>query len=587
MNSIFKKIAIRISILFFVVIVASSIVSIVYLDRSYKENIKNSLLREAQVVESMISSGVDIEHIAYNIDQIMDMRFTILDLSGKVVLDTRVDAALLDNHIDRPEIIAALKNGSGVYVRHSDTLEKDLMYTAIYSKENQLVIRTSQYLEGISEYSADLWAPLISVLVISFLLCLIISLFVSRSITRPIIQIRNDTVRIAQGQYDSIERLRTGDEIEELSDALNDMVESLKSSIADISEKNSRLQAVFKAVPGGILAVDNNEAVIMANPAAREMFSIVGVPEGKHFLEVAKNVKLELIINDAMQTKGVIQKEITITRGMDEIYLQVFAVSVMNNGIAYGVILLAQDITRIKKLESMRSDFVANVSHELKTPLTVISGFIDTLKDTSISAQNAPRFLDIISLESERLTRLIDDVLVLADIENTTNTPINMVDIRTGVEEAVQLLENRAKKKQVDMKIKLPNEPVIVAAEQDRIIQMVINLVDNAIKYTLANGNVAISLTKDASRAVLCVSDTGIGIPKENLPRLFERFYRVDKGRSRALGGTGLGLAIVKHIVNLLNGHITVQSKVGVGTKFHVYLPIGYNSTQENMDNTQ
>lgn len=573
MNSIFKKMAVRISLLYLIVIIISGTVSFVHLDRKYKDNIEQDLLQEAKVIDRIVAASHKLDDVVYSFDKIMDMRVTIVDFEGNVLLDTRADVSQLDNHITRPEIQEALKTGSGVNIRHSDTLKQDLMYAAVYTGDTY-IIRTSLSLEGISEYSAGLWIPLIIVLLISFLLLLVIALSVSRSITNPIIKIKNDTVRISNGQYDYVERLKTGDEIEELSDALNDMVSVLKQNIEGVSERNSRLQAVFRAVPGGILAVDNDDNVIMANPAAKEMFSITGSPEGKHFLEVAKHAKLENVIKDAKNAKGVVQKEITIARGMEEIYLQVFAVSAADHGVEYGVILLAQDITRIRKLENIRSDFAANVSHELKTPLTVISGFIDTLKDETIGRDDAVRFLDIISLESERLTRLIDDVLALSEIENTPAAPNSVVDIRQGTVEAIQLLERKAKKKNVEVTANIPDDEVLIFAENDRIKQMVINLVDNAIKYTPEGGKVTVKINKEDTMALLTVKDTGIGIPEDNIPRLFERFYRVDKSRSRALGGTGLGLAIVKHVVNLLNGHITVKSKVGKGTVFHIYLPL-------------
>lgn len=575
MNRLFKKIALRIGMLFVAVIAVTSCISYIYLNNVYLSRTEESLLSEAKVLAELALDGEDITKTAAAVEEQQGIRFTLIDFTGKVLIDTEADTSQLGNHLDRPEIKQALNTGQGVNIRNSDTLGKELIYVAVSVPPIERVVRLSMPLEGIAAYSKELLTPLILMLAVSFLLCMVISLLISRHITVPIMRMRHDTIRIAGGQYEGLQRLRTGDEIEDLSTALGDMAKALQRNIADITEKNSRLQAVFRAVPGGILAIDNHETVTMVNPAAMDMFSITSSPEGRHFLEVVKHAKLENVICEAMVQRTLIEREIMLRKGMEERYLQVFAVPVVSDGAAFGVILLAQDITRIRKLENMRSEFAANVSHELKTPLTVISGFIDTLKDPGISRQDADRFLDIISLESERLTRLIEDVLALSDIENTLAPPASIVDIRQGVREAAELLQKSAQDKNISLTIELPKNRIPVAADNDRIKQMVINLVDNAIKYTPEGGSVNVSVSREEQLCVIRIRDTGIGIPQEYIPRLFERFYRVDKSRSRALGGTGLGLAIVKHIVSLLGGHITVESTVGTGTMFEVTVPIG------------
>ncbi len=572
MNSLFKKIAYRISILFLAVIVVSTVVSVVYLNRSYVENTRRELQMQAKVYEELLGGG-DISRYADAEDEISGVRTTIIEPSGKVILDTEADVSELENHLGRPEIRQALSNGTGTNIRYSDTLGKELMYVALYSQELELFIRVALPLEGMSVFARGFWLPLVIVLTVSFLLCLAISLLVSRSVVKPIVTLKQYTRSIAKGQYDDIKALKTGDEIEALSTSFEGMALALKRNISDITEKSTRLQAVFKAVPGGIIAIDNEGFVIMANPAATDMFSISSASEGKHYLEAVKHPMLEAVIKEALSTRNVVEKEITLQRGLSEVYLQVFAVSVTNDGEDYGVILLAQDITRVRKLESMRSDFAANVSHELKTPLTVIRGFIETLKDPDMPRQDFERFLDIIGLESERLSRLIDDVLLLSEIEHAQVSPAAVIDIRGPITEAAQLLETKAKEKGIVFTLDICEEKVMAAADMDRIKQMVINLADNAIKYTPDGGSVSVSVYRDSGRGVISVKDTGIGIPKENLPRLFERFYRVDKSRSRSLGGTGLGLAIVKHIVSLLGGHITVRSEPGAGSRFDIYLP--------------
>lgn len=574
MNRLFKKVALRITALFLVVIAAASVFTAVHLDDNYKNETRDSLLQNAKVIESILLKTDDYADTLKTIDKIKDMRITLINYDGEVVFDTRADVSSLENHSNRPEFLAAVKDDAGSNIRYSSTLGQNMMYLAIRSDSLKMVVRVALLLEGVSAYSAELWIPLIVVIVVTFLLCLGIALFISRRITKPIIQLQGDMARIAQGQYNDLKLIRSGDEIEELSQSLHDMAATLKRNFYEITENNSRLEAVFRAVPGGIVAVDNDMHVLMANPAARGMFAMSAAPEGRHFLEVTQHTQLESVIREAAKSQGVVEREMTVVRGLEDITLQVFAVCVFSEGYAYGVILLVQDITRLRKLETLRSDFAANVSHELKTPLTVIRGFTDTLKDSAISRDDADRFIDIISIESERLSRLIDDILLLSDIENSSFVPASVADLRDGVNEALALLESKAKGKQIELAVSMDSKAVMAAAEKDRVKQMAINLIDNAIKYTPSGGRVSVSVTKEDGFGLLRVEDTGIGIPPGNISRLFERFYRVDKSRSRALGGTGLGLAIVKHIVKLFGGHITVSSEVGKGSVFTVSLPL-------------
>ncbi len=579
MNRIFKKIVFRISLLFLIVIIIVSLLTVVYLDRSYKKDVREQLLNIAEVTESFMLYEENNKPALYSIDKAQDARITIIDFNGKVVFDTRANADELENHADRPEVILALKDGSASDIRRSNTLGTDMMYFAYRSDKLQQIIRVALLLDGVAAYSSSIWIPILSILLVAFLVCLGIALFVSRGVTQPIIQLQKETIKIAEGRFGELRSIRTGDEIEALSSALNQMADRLRRNIEAISENSSRLEAVLRAVPGGIIAVDNEMKVIMANPSARSMFAITDKPEGRYFLEVTQNRGLETVIREALQNTNVIERELNISRGMDTLYLQVFAASIFSEGKGYGVILLVQDITHLRKLENLRKDFVANVTHELKTPLTVIRGFVDTLKDPAMPRSDIARFLDIIALESERLTRLINDVLLLSEIENIAESPKTTIDLRDGVQEAVQLLEGAAHEKGLSFVVDIPDVSIEVAADNDRIKQLAINLIDNAVKYTPSGGRVHVSVSAEETMAVLRVEDSGIGIPEANIPRLFERFYRVDTSRSRSLGGTGLGLAIVKHIVSLLDGQITVNSQVGEGSVFTVYLPLTAGKT--------
>ncbi len=574
MNRIFKKIVVRISLLFLVVIVIVSLLTVSYLDGTYKKEVREQLHNIAEVAESFMLYEGDDRPALYSIDKAQDARITIIDFSGDVVFDTRADAEGLENHLDRPEVKLAFKDGIGSDIRRSDTLGADMMYLAYRSDKLQMIVRVALLLNGVSAYSSSIWIPILSMVIAAFLVCLGISLFVSRGVTQPIIQLKQETVKIAEGRYDELGNVRTGDEIEDLSDALIRMAKKLRRNIEAITENSSRLEAVLRAVPGGIIAVDSSMNVIMANPSARSMFSITDKPEGRHFLEVTQNIGLEAVIREALQKPSVVERELRITHGMETLFYQVFAASVFGEGKGYGVILLIQDITHLRKLENLRKDFVANVTHELKTPLTVIRGFVDTLKEPEMPREDIARFLDIIALETERLTRLINDVLLLSEIENIAESPKTETNLTEGIREAVQLLEGAARDKGLELLADISEDSIVVLADKDRVKQLAINLIDNAIKYTPSGGRVRVSVRAEETLAVLCVEDTGIGIPEDNIPRLFERFYRVDTSRSRSLGGTGLGLAIVKHIVSLLDGHITVKSRVGEGSAFIVYLPL-------------
>ncbi len=574
MNRIFKKIVVRISLLFLVVIVIVSLLTVSYLDGTYKREVREQLHNIAEVAESFMLYEGDDKPALYSIDKAQDARITIIDFSGDVIFDTRADAEGLENHLDRPEVMLAFKDGIGSDIRRSDTLGADMMYLAYRSDKLQMIVRVALLLNGVSAYSSSIWIPILSMVIAAFLVCLGISLFVSRGVTQPIIQLKQETVKIAEGRYDELGNVRTGDEIEDLSDALIRMAKKLRRNIEAITENSSRLEAVLRAVPGGIIAVDSSMNVIMANPSARSMFSINDKPEGRHFLEVTQNMGLEAVIREALQKPSVVERELSITHGMETLFYQVFAASVFGEGKGYGVILLIQDITHLRKLENLRKDFVANVTHELKTPLTVIRGFVDTLKEPEMPREDIARFLDIIALETERLTRLINDVLLLSEIENIAESPKTEINLTEGIREAVQLLEGAARDKGLELLADISEDSIVVLADKDRVKQLAINLIDNAIKYTPSGGRVRVSVRAEETLAVLCVEDTGIGIPEDNIPRLFERFYRVDTSRSRSLGGTGLGLAIVKHIVSLLDGHITVNSRVGEGSAFIVYLPL-------------
>ncbi|MBT3318698.1 MAG: hypothetical protein HN389_02875 [Clostridia bacterium] len=573
MNSIYKKIAFKITILFLCILIVAATGAVFHFNYVYRQDTEDNLTRETKMISRLIQSSDDLASLTDYIDSSGDLRFTIIDLSGSVIINTEGYPVEKLDFLSKPEIIDAIELGNGTNTRFVEPMQEARMYVAVLSTKDY-IIRTSAHMRGFQFLAMSVLLPFFIIIIFAVLMCLVVALFVSRSITNPIIKLTNDAMRVSTGDTNDIALDYTGDEFQSLSLAIKNMVSKQNSNIKDLAEKNSQLNAVLEAIPGGVLTFDVDEFVTLANPAAIEMFLFRERGKNDKTLDMQKYAGLKSIVRKAMFASGVVRDEITIEGKSKNILLRVYAVPVHNEGVLYGVIILAEDITQIRRLENMQTVFIANVSHELLTPLTVISGFIETLRTEKVPKDDAYRFLDIIAQESSRLSKLIDEILVLSKLEQESFVASSTLDIRFEVESSVKLLKIEADKKNIDITISVPSEEVLVVTKISRIDQMMINLLSNAIKYNKENGKIIVSLTKKDNKAIITIEDTGIGIGKEDIPRLFERFYRVDKSRTRALGGTGLGLSIVNHIVNIQNGEIDVESKLGVGTKFTITLPL-------------
>jgi two-component system, OmpR family, phosphate regulon sensor histidine kinase PhoR len=350
----------------------------------------------------------------------------------------------------------------------------------------------------------------------------------------------------------------------------------------DLADQQNKLVSILTSMDDGVIVLDKNEKIILMNPAAKRLFEINNDVIGKYFIEAIRNYDFENII----QNKPDEDVEITVNgqlqdKGQTSKNFRIRTTKVVSNDVKHEnelVLLVVQDITKIKALEEMRTDFVANVSHELKTPLTSIKGFAETLKMVD-DKETKDKFLDIINVEAERLTRLINDILTLSEIESKGYSVNRIkININSIIMDVFHIMEPVARNKNIALSYESNDDGsdngLFIQGDKDKFKQMMINLVDNAIKYTNNNGTVKIKTLNEAGDAIILVEDNGIGIPREHISRLFERFYRVDKARSRSMGGTGLGLAIVKHILILFNGSIEVKSEVGKGTTFTIFLPL-------------
>ncbi len=357
------------------------------------------------------------------------------------------------------------------------------------------------------------------------------------------------------------------DEIGNLGKSFNDMANKLQISIKDVTERQNKLEAILKSMDSGVIAIDNSYRVIMINPSAKELFGINEDIIGKKLIHIIRDFELENVFKKN-------RDEFTEIKLLwpSERDLRIRTADIINEGNHIGTVAVVQDITDIKRLENMRSQFVANVSHELKTPLTSIKGFSETLKFVE-DPNKREKFLDIINDEAERLTRLINDILTLSSIELHKEVKNDTIDVSAIIEDVYYLMKNTADNKKIRLEI-LKKKDIYLKGDIDKFKQMLINLVDNGIKYSEEGASVFIGTDIDKDKQIIWVEDTGVGMSKEHLNRIFERFYRVDKARSRVQGGTGLGLAIVKHIVLSLNGSINVESELGKGTKFTVTFPL-------------
>lgn len=414
---------------------------------------------------------------------------------------------------------------------------------------------------------------------ISVFLVLLLSFFVVyrvvREVMEPLRRITEVAQRMAEGDLEQEIRISSRDEIGILAASLNNMARRLKENIDQITEERNKLAAILSSMDEGVLAIDRQGNIILINPVVEKLFRVTAEEAvGRNVIEVIRNYELERLIRKALEEN--IHQAVEMSFLMpDPRIFRVQLVPLRRGEEMAGIVVVLRDISELRRLEQMRSEFVANVSHELRTPLTSIRGFTETLLDGALEDPTVARhFLQIIHDEAERLTRLINDLLSLSALESRRREPNRkLLDWHRLVGEVVSMLAPLVQGKNLEVEVKVAEDLPPVPADRDMMGQMLINLLDNAIKYTPDGGKIKVAVWGEGDNLVLQVADTGIGIPPESLPRIFERFYRADKARSRELGGTGLGLAIVKHIVEAHGGRIEVESRVNGGTSFTVYLP--------------
>ena len=489
-----------------------------------------------------------------------EIRVSIIDKEGQVLYDSLGE--IIDNHVNREEVVEAFDKGVSSLVRFSDTVGKDLVYYATRIDDNT-VIRTSAQMSDTklitSKSSKYFLLIIIGVVVISIVLCEKLV----KIIVQPVRELEEVTKKIANGDLNKRAVIYYNDEIGSLAKTFNEMADMLEIKISDSLDKQNKLEAILESMESGVIAITAAGKVMLINPYAKSLFGIGEDIIGKNISNYIIDHDFLSFIRDVMDIDA---NEIKLFHPFEREIKVKKAPIIGQRGSEIGIVISIQDITDIKRLENMRSQFVANVSHELKTPLTSIKGFSETLR--IVDDENTKnKFLDIIDKETDRLTLLIDDILILSNIENMNKLSNEKFNPNEVVEDVINMIKKEAAKKNISIEVEKKFNGLLVG-DKDKFYQVVLNLTTNSIKYSNENGNVKIFTNKSKDKFVLMVKDDGIGIPKEDLPRIFERFYIVDK--SRTSKSTGLGLAIVKHIVKLFNGEIFVESEVGKGSKFTV-----------------
>ncbi|HDZ6954956.1 TPA: PAS domain-containing protein [Listeria monocytogenes] len=588
MKKLWLKIGLSFFILFFVVMVIVGIFSGELMKSTYLNMKENQLEDDAKILlQTTNMENLDLDKDAATIQKSLDplgedidARITVIDSKGDVVADTKKDPEKLDNHMNRPEVTDILKKGEsvGISIRESDSLGYSMLYVAVpvkHQSKTDGVLRISISLESVDAAVAKLWGNLALIFGIALVIIAAISVFIARKITRPVREIIEVSTDLANHKYDSRIHGKISGELQDLSISVNTLAESLETQMFEIKQNEQRLNAIVQNLVSGVMLINVDKQVIMTN---RTMYQILGETEitGKPFYEVIKSFALSQLIEATFETKTIQQKEIILYFPREMILDASVSPILGENGEITGIILLLHDITQIRHLENVRSEFVTNVSHELKTPVTALKGFAETLLDGAMYDEMLlKKFLTIIKEESDRLHRLIMDILALSRIEqNPVPENVELVEVDEVIEQSARTIFEMATEKNIQVIIPEKTIPsVTIETDRDKLQQILINLLSNAFNYTPVDGKVEVKLIEQEAEVIIEVTDNGIGIPAKDIDRVFERFYRVDKARSRHSGGTGLGLSIVKHLVENCGGRIEVESQEEVGSTFRVTLP--------------
>lgn len=582
-NSVKRGIFRRIFITYSLILLLAVIIIELSITDAVRENYINDLHGNLTVQAKLISADIPFEAsspldgLCRQLKETTGARVTVIAPDGRVLGDSETDSTRMENHGHRQEIQQAALNGTGMAIRFSHTLKYDFLYVAIHvdgGAHSKGFIRLSKPLKDVDAAINLLRVRIILVVTLILLATGVFSLWQIERIRRLTRQIRDFSKALARGEVGRKLFLERAGEFDEIAESLNAMSGELKNSIAAHEEEHNRLNTVLRSIPDALFIIDANNTVRLSSRAARNLFGETAL-QGRPFIEVVRNSEFLALMEAVRREEKSASAEIKLDSPLEQYCVVQVSPLFYNERELSGFVAIFHDITQRKKLEQTRKDFVANISHELKTPITAITGFAETLLEGALEDRDhAVTFLRTIKANSERINSLIDDLMTISKIElGVITVEKSPVDLQEVADHVLTLLRSKAAEKNLTIEAQILPTPRTVAADRDRLIQILTNLVDNAIKFT-EKGGVKFGDAEENGTTYLFVEDTGIGIRQKHLPRIGERFYRVDPGRSRSMGGTGLGLAIVKHLVKAHGWDMQIESTPGKGTRVRIFMEV-------------
>ncbi len=554
------------------------------IERAELSTLKQKLSDEAALVSAQLRSAdlasPEINALAHSLSSKVGSRLTLIGADGRVLADSELDDAgvkAMENHLGRPEVAGALEGSSSYDLRHSATLRKAMLYAAYpvkFSGRTEAVVRLAVPVTQLDAMRSLLKKALAAALALALLLSFFVSLVVSVGFSRPFDKIVYGSKKFASGDFSYRIQKDFHGEMGKLAETLNSMAASVEENLQRVEMQAQQLSAAFANMAEGVLVTGLDARITALNPAMERLFSVKAAGSiSKPLLEVIPNAGLSGICARAISAGKPVAEEMELSVPVRGIF-SVNASPMFTGGEVSGCLMVVHDITEVRRLEAKRRDFVANVSHELKTPLTAIRGYVETLLEGAIDDKaHAKEFLGVIHAQSRRLDNIVSDLLKLSSLESYA-IEVNKVDVglKDLADSLIAGLDSvfKAKKAVVINNI---TPGLAVKADPEKLGQVFVNLLDNAVKFSTENTKVEISSVELPEGVKVTVKDNGIGIPQEHLSRVFERFYRADKARSREMGGTGLGLSIVKHVIDLHGGSVGVESVEGSGSTFWFILP--------------